>query len=290
MDLVLFMERKALAFTLILAFMVSTVAGAKLVNWAKANPWMGTDWVEPKSATKPPILTAKAPEENSVHHSSNVTLSFNARLGESYSASYMRLMKVYYKTDWEQNETCVYNNEGVSIPYDPNAITYFAYTINLTGVPEGKRYITVHAVEWGAYIDDSFVHMFSINGSSSVSFTIDVSPSVSALSLVNMTYNSADVPLIFTVSEPVSQMSYSLDGNENVTVSGNTTLTELANGDHNITLYAKDESGNTGVSETVYFTVMVPFPATMVIAPIASVAVIGAVLPFYLRKRNGNKR
>jgi hypothetical protein len=284
------MERKALAFILILAFMVSTVAGAKLVNWVKANPWMGTDWVEPKSATKPPILTIKAPEENSVHHSSNVTLSFNARLGESYSASYMRLMKVHYKTDWEQNETYVYKNEGIYIPYDKNAITYFAYTINLTGVPEGKRYITVHAVEWGAYIDNSFVHMFSINGSSSVSFTIDASPSVSPSSLVNMTYDSSDVPLIFTVSEPVPEMSYSLDGKENVTVSGNTTLTGLANGDHNITVYAKDETGNTGFSETVYFTVEAPFPAAMVIAPIASVVVVGAVLAFYFRKRNGSKR
>ena len=282
------MERKAVAFTLILAFMTSTMAG--VINWAKANPWMGTDWVEPKSATKPPILTVKAPEENSVHHSSNVTLSFNARLGESYSASYMRLMKVYYKTDWEQNETYVYKNEAVSIPYEPNAITYFAYTINLTGVPEGKRYITIHAVEWGAYIDDSFVHMFSINGSSSVSFTIDASPSVSALSLVNTTYDSSDVPLIFTVNEPVSQMSYSLDGKENVTVSGNTTVTGLANGDHNITVYAKDETGNTGISETVYFTVKAPFPAAMVIAPLASVVVVGGVLAFYFRKRNGSKR
>jgi hypothetical protein len=277
------MGRKALALTLILAFIVSTVAG--VINWAKANPWMGTDWVEPKSATKSPILTVKAPEENSLYHSNNVTLCFNARLGESYSASYMRLMKVYYKTDWEQNETYVYNNEGIYIPYDENAITYFAYTINLTGVPEGKRYITVYAVEWGAYIYDSFVHMFSINGSSSVSFTIDASPSVSALSLVNMTYDSSDVPLIFIVSEPVSQMSYSLDGKENVTISGNTTLAGLANGDHTITIYAKDEMGNTGFSEKVYFTVEVPFPTTIVVAPLASVVVVGAVLAIYFKKR-----
>ena len=204
------MKRKAVALALILVFMASGVAGTRLVNLAKANPWVGTDWVAPNGSTKPPILTIKSPEENSVHHSNNVTLSFNARLGESYSAGYMRIMKVYYQTDWEQNETYVYNNEGINIPYDPNAKTYFAYSINLTGVPEGKRYITVHAVEWGAYIRDSFVHMFSINGSSSVSFTVDVAPSFSALSLENKTYDTSDVPLIFTVSEPVSQVIYSL--------------------------------------------------------------------------------
>ncbi len=283
------MKRKALALTLILAFIISAMAGTKLVNWAKANPWMGTDWVSPAAATKPPILTIKSPEENSVYNSNNVTLSFNARLGESTSASYMRLMKVYYKTDWEQNETYVYNNEGINIPYDPNAITYFSYNINLTGVPEGKHYITVHAVEWGAYIDGLFVHMFSINGSSSASFTIDVSPSVSVLSLVNKTYDLSDVPLHFTVNQPVSQIAYSLDGKENITISGNTTLTGLANGDHNLTIYAKDEAGNTGVSETIYFSVEVPepFPTTFVAAAsVATVAVVGVGLLVYFKKRN----
>jgi hypothetical protein len=95
----------------------------------------------------------------------------------------MRLMKIYYKSDWEQNETYVYNNEGIYIPIDENAIAKFSYNIELTEVPEGKHYITVHAVEWGAYINNLFVHMFSINGSSSFYFIIDVSPSVSVLSL-----------------------------------------------------------------------------------------------------------
>jgi len=284
------MKKKVLSLALILVFMASAVAGTRLVNWAKANPWLGTDWVDPNGSTRPPILTIKSPEENSVHHSNNVTLSFNARLGESYSAGYMRLMKVYYQTDWEQNETYVYNNEGVNIPYDPNAITYFAYNITLTGVPEGKRYITVHAVEWGAYIRDSFVHMFSINGSSSVSFTVDVAPSFSTLSLENKTYDISDVPLIFTLSEPVSQLTYSIDGKENVTISGNTTLTGLANGDHNITLYAKDENGNTGVSETIYFNVEVPFPTTMVIAPIALTTVIGVGLLVYFKRCKHQKK
>jgi len=64
----------------------------------------------------------------------------------------------------------------------------------------------------------------------------------------------------------------------------------LANGGHNVTVYAKDTLGNTGVSETVYFTVEVPFPATMIIAPIASMVVVGAAVVLYFRKRNGSKR
>jgi len=96
--------------------------------------------------------------------------------------------------------------------------------------------------------------------------------------------------LSFTVDKPVNWTGYSLDGGETVTVAGNTTMEGLANGVHNVTVYATDTFGNTGTSETVSFSVEVPFPATMVIAPIASVVVVGAVLAFYFRKRNGNKR
>lgn len=271
-----------------MAFLISAMTGTKLVNWVKANPWLGTDWVSPTGDTKPPTLTIVSPQRNIVYNSNNVTLSFNVHVEESGGATYVRLMQVYYKTDWEQNETYVYNNEAISIPYEPHAITEFSYNMNLTGIPEGKHYITVHAVEWGAYIDGLFVHMFSINGSSSVSFTIDVSPSVSVLSLVNKTYDFSDVPLYFTVNEPVSQIAYSLDGKENISISGNTTLTGLANGDHNLTIYAEDEAGNIGVSETVYFSVEVPKPfPTLLVASAsgASVAIIGVGLLVYFKKR-----
>jgi hypothetical protein len=108
---------------------------------------------------------------------------------------------------------------------------------------------------------------------------------VQVVSPENMTYASSNVSLAFTVNKQVSWMGYSLDGQETVTVTGNTTLTGLQNGLHNITVYAKDTFENTGASETVYFSVEVPFPTTLVIAPIASVAVIGAVLAIYFKKR-----
>ena len=247
---------------------------------------MGTDWVSPADYTKPPTLTIVSPQNNIVYNSSNVPLSFNANVGGS--EQYVRLMRVYYKTDWEQNETYVYKNEGIYIPYDANAITEFSCNMNLTGIPEGKHYITVHAVEWGAYIDGLFVHMFSINGSSSVNFAVDVSPSVSILSLVNKTYNVSDIPLYFTINEPVSQIAYSIDGKEKISISGNTTLIGLANGEHNLIIYAEDEAGNTGVSETIYFNVEVPEPfpvVTVATVSVPTVALVGVGLLVYFRKR-----
>jgi len=112
-----------------------------------------------------------------------------------------------------------------------------------------------------------------------------VPPVVQVVSPASQTYNESSVFLVFTVDKPVSWMGCSLDGQDNVTVTGNTTLSGLANGLHNVTVYAKDAFENTGASETVSFSVEVPFPATLVVAPVASVVVIGAVLAIYFKKR-----
>jgi hypothetical protein len=101
--------------------------------------------------------------------------------------------------------------------------------------------------------------------------------------------------LNFTVNEPVSQVSYSLDGQTNVSIIGNITLESLPYGEHNVTVYATDEAGNIG-SKTVFFTMIKPpesFPTVLVaIASIGLVAGIGAGLLVYFKKRkkeSGNK-
>jgi hypothetical protein len=92
--------------------------------------------------------------------------------------------------------------------------------------------------------------------------------------------------LIFTVDKPVNWTGYSLDGNEPVGITGNTTLSELETGVHNVTVIANDELGNTRTSETVTFTVAKPFP----IVPVAAVSgvlatIVGAVLIVIFKKR-----
>jgi parallel beta-helix repeat protein len=116
-------------------------------------------------------------------------------------------------------------------------------------------------------------------------YTPKVPPKIVILSPVNQQFNESGVPLSFTVNKPVNWTGYSLDGGETVTVAGNVTLKGLANGVHNVTVYAKDAFGNTGASETVSFNVEVSFPATMIIAPVALVAVVSVVFIVYFRKR-----
>jgi hypothetical protein len=124
-----------------------------------------------------------------------------------------------------------------------------------------------------------------------------VPPIISGISLDNGTYTSAEVVLNFTASEKISQATYSLDGEDNVTISGNTTLTGLSVGTHNLTIYAWDDAGNIGASKTVNFDVsdmasapLQPsefFPtASVVVASVAIVIAVAGGLLVYFRKHN----
>jgi hypothetical protein len=113
-------------------------------------------------------------------------------------------------------------------------------------------------------------------------------PEMSFLSPLNQTYYNSSVSLIFTVDKPVNWMGYSLDGKDNVTITGNTTIMGLSAGLHNITVYAKDEFENMGNSETICFSVKLPEPfltALVTMVSGASVAIIGVGLLVYFKKR-----
>jgi N-acetylneuraminic acid mutarotase len=110
-------------------------------------------------------------------------------------------------------------------------------------------------------------------------------PKISLLSPLNQTYNNSTVVLVFTEDKSVDWRSYSLDGKANITLTGNTTLTGLSSGLHYITVYAEDTFGNVGASETVWFEVLEPFPTTLVVASVITVAVVCVGLLVYFKKR-----
>jgi hypothetical protein len=288
-------RRTALALTLILTLLSTTMAGTVFVSVVIANPFLGFDWITADADTNPPSISILFPENNSVHNVNNMSVNLNVTIGESKTASSLRIMDIYYEADWQKGNTSLYHNAGIYIPTDPYSITEFSSVLNFTELSDGKHTITFHAVEWGAYLEEPYVHMFSINSSSSFNFTIDVvSPNISVLSPLSKTYDISDVPLSFAIDESVSQFSYVLDGVKNVTIDGNGTLTKLVNGDHNLTLFATDEAGNVGASETVYFTVDAPEPfPTVAVAAVsvvsAGVAVAGVCLLFYRKRKNRNR-
>jgi len=85
-----------------------------------------------------------------------------------------------------------------------------------------------------------------------------VPPQISVLMPENKTYYTSSVSLSFNINEPVSWTGYSLDDGAIATITGNTTLTDLPDGHHSITVYARDTSGKLGSSAKVYFTISEP--------------------------------
>jgi len=161
---------------------------------------------------------------------------------------------------------------------DDQATVTITGNTDLNGLAEGTHKLWVYAKNFAG----------DVTASTTVHFTIDVtSPSIVVFYPENKTYQTTDVLVKFIVNEPVSQINYCLDGSENTTIAENFTLTQLSNGNHNVTIYATDEAGNTGASEIVYFTVAVPepFPTTLVIASVIIVTVVGTGLLVYFMKR-----
>ena len=113
-------------------------------------------------------------------------------------------------------------------------------------------------------------------------------PRIAVLSPENRDYSSGNVSAIFTVDEPTGWMGYRLDRQQVVAIAGNTTLNGLAGGLHNITIYAKDASENSGASETISFTIAEgsePFPTVPILASTIAAIIVAAGLLVYFRKR-----
>ena len=101
-----------------------------------------------------------------------------------------------------------------------------------------------------------------------VYFTIDSNvdltpPKVTIFSPENLTYSTVDIPLKFTLDEQTKSSSYCLDENNSTMINGNSTLTGLSVGKHNLTISAIDAAGNVGRSETVQFAIITPAPTLL---------------------------
>jgi hypothetical protein len=187
-------------------------------------------------------------------------------------------------------------NIGKMIPLEftvnkTESIVKMGYTIdeqaNVTIPRNTTLYGPLSDGEHSLKVYSEFSDILSV--SSTVNFTVDTTaPNVSILSLQDKLYNSTKIPLVFTINESTSLITYNMDGKV-YTIDGNTTLTGLQNVDHKLTVYATDEAGNVGASETIDFNVQVllsPKTALPIIPPMIIVLVGGLILLIFIRKRN----
>ena len=103
------------------------------------------------------------------------------------------------------------------------------------------------------------------------------SPEISLLSPISQKYNMSSVPLLFIVDKSVNWTGYSLDGKQNVTVSGNSTIANMANALHSITFYTNDTFGNMGRS-TISFDISKPESLSTAIVDVLVVLVVIVVV------------
>lgn len=301
-----YMKKSVMYSLLIATLTISLFSAIDMIQFAYANPlpfWerpveRGT--VPPDRKTNPPIVAIFFPS-NSNYRSNSFSIPIHAQVGDSSTAYSIRLDKVYYECDWQTNITFVYV-AGVTDHQDPvyfNPITELLTTINITDVPEGRHSIRVFANETGTYriqrhsnssiYTFNDLYAFEMTRFAFVTFNIDTTPpALSNFSIENKTYNSTELPLSLNVDDPDSKITYSLDGQRNITITRNITLTNLTIGTHDIIAYATDSFGNVGYQEAV-FTVAQPAP-TINVLEAASVAAIGIILVcsgfFVYKKKN----
>jgi len=283
--------RKA-SIALIVAILITAIAGVYSVNFAQANPYLYHESGPPPAGVSPLAISISSPKNNTLYNVHNITFTLSVRNNDpnaqfpsrdSYAIpSIHYLLEVYLKTDWMEDNVTVYKQDA----YNPEHPTSWDFNQTLWNIPNGEHSIVVTALGEGGYAKNGLMwYSFQIATVSVINFTVDASPpEMSILSPLNATYYSSEVPLNFMLSEEPSRISCSLDGQKNSTLSGNTTLNNLPNGEHRLIVYVWDVAGNVGVFETKFN--IEPFPTALVAtASGASAAIVGLGLLVYFRKR-----
>ena len=267
-----------------------------------------------------PIIEITSPTNSTTYNKNTISITINIVLGESTNTSLIAYIP--YQTSWNTKNTTLFYFDGgfgrelmMQLAYprtleDP--INTLQQTINLTDIPEGNHNLTIYTKIWHysamEKIKDVFEYCYYYADltqewfSDTIFFSTDtIIPKVTFYSLENKTYTSSIVTLNCTVSEKVSQLSYSLDdqkplpspvlevnNDEGFSVVGEPVLGNLTDGEHSVVFYATDEAGNVGASKTIYFTVDTPkpFPTNLVLASVAVIVIVGLGIFTYSKYAN----
>jgi hypothetical protein len=293
------MKRTTLALTIIFGLTFSAISGGLLFNLATANP--APLFVFPfEPVTTLPTIVVHSPVQNQISNLPYVWLNFSIVKPESWFAfnagikanlqplteTFVNITSVYYLVDGERQDIPMHDIDSL-FDTSPTLTLNFSNVLLLTaGAHTVKVSLEATSYYWLGGYDWSTSHgtVKLLADSENVNFTKTLF--IEVLLPANKTFDTSNIPLNFTVDDPFSQVAYSLDGQENVTVFGNATLTDLSNGEHNVTVYARDNAGNVGSSETMAFTISKPEPfPTFLVAAVSVAVVVVAGLLIYLKKR-----
>jgi hypothetical protein len=168
----------------------------------EADPFVLIGIVPPYSQTKPPNVTILEPENYTSYNSNQLWLYLNTTIENIYPAQGTWVGEIWYKADWETNYTVVYNHNEI---WNGSISRYCP----LNNIPEGNHSVTVIAQGEGNYYafpetGSTSLYSFFINGSSTVFFTVDTSPSPSPSPSPTPTTSPIITPTLEPTIEPTS--------------------------------------------------------------------------------------
>ena len=206
------------------------MASANFINWS------------------PPELAISSPLQNETYRS-NVPLALTITLS-GYGPNLEKMKNLYYSLDGKPDVVIAF-----SYPHEYTAYTPIIVTEWISGLGNGEHTLLIHGLT-------DMGHVFSSNVTFHVDTITPISddsvPRIIVQSPKNETYMGfgSGLPLNYSVSKPIVWATYSINNQANVTIFGNKTIGEYKVGANNMTVYAVDATGNVGVSETVYFTML----------------------------------
>ena len=266
-------KRNIFKVVLLITLLNITLGGTLFIRKANANPMDAffSDRVYSNDFLTRVLVTS--PSHEAVYLSNTIPFSVKVVASKNWQITAVKL--VIYLDNLPVKIIFAQRNqyERGSFFVDRN---YIHTNSSIRVKEEGLHSLIVYAI-----VEYSGSHVGS-GRSGVIPFTVNnTKPQLEIISIDKRnSYATSDVPLDFIVSAPASKLVYCLDGQANTTISGNTTLAELPDGEHEIIVYVWDENGNVGASAPVVFNISVPesevFPTTPTIA-IAVLALVAAL-------------
>ena len=304
-------KRKISVPALILTLLFAALAGSLFINQAAANP-VGY-YRYPVNPPPSPIIEVIELDTDKL----TLTFSVHAEpwISRAWGSSSYREWDYYVSSVEVFVDGKLWSRHGYGtkpIMVSLEGLSDGWHTLEVTATADGGGYSELQLGGGPRWISKSSsgVMEFSVN---------NPPPSVSVLSLENVASGEGVWFAFRVVGSTLSWVGYSLDGEENVTVSpdilvqssltsqdkvwkGNITLVGLSRGSHSLIVYAEETTGSVGAASPVTFTVETAgqpigsesslFPTTLVSAAglIASAAAVsvGLVAYFLRRKKRGN--
>jgi hypothetical protein len=185
------------------------------------------------------------------------------------------LNTTYSKNNVPLTYTCEEQKYSVFYKLDNSNYTTVTSNNTLSDLPMGKHTINIKAMNSDILYSEQTTNF-------------NVAPKL-LLSPLDANYKQNNVPLMYTVDNPQYLVYYKLDNSTFISLTSNTTLSGLAEGNHTIKVKASDRNETTLYAEqTANFTVDTTGQTLATIAAITlGILAIGSVLAVSYRRRKG---